>query len=132
MPHVHPDDLVSLTNNVSALPVPSNFFCSSTTGFLTPQEMVFAFDAGIQLGGGPGCQALQRGHICKIRLFVDFHFMLRTPARRARMANCLARSSPNLRMENCFLRTTPYCGLHVASQYFRLGLLCRLITRCTP
>ena len=59
-------------------------------------------------------------------------FMLRTPSRRARMANCLARSSPYLRMENSFLRATYGSGLHVACQYFRHGLVFRLITRCTP
>src|ERR1035437_3741859 len=59
-------------------------------------------------------------------------FMLRTPARRVRMARRRASSSPNLRMENCFFRTTPSSGLHAACQYFRHGLTFRSITRCTP
>ena len=58
--------------------------------------------------------------------------MLRSPARRARMASCLARSSPCLRMENILRRTTYGSGLHDARQYFRHGLLFRSITRCTP
>ena len=63
---------------------------------------------------------------------VGFHFMLRTPARRARIASCLAFSSPNLLMENCFFRVMPSSGLHVARQYFRHGLLRRSIIRWTP
>ncbi len=74
MPHVHPDDSVSSTNNVSALPVPSNFFCRSTTGFLTPQEMVFALAAGIQFSGGVDLQAF---HFVRKEVFGEGSLIVR-------------------------------------------------------
>jgi hypothetical protein len=68
-----------------------------------------------------------------LHLFVAFHFMLRNPARRARMASRLASASPCLRMENCFLRTTPRAGLQVAIQLFNLRPLWpMMIARRTP
>src|ERR1035441_11120470 len=59
-------------------------------------------------------------------------FMLRTPARRARMASCLASVAPYLRMENILRRTTYGFGLQVACQYVRIGQICQFITLCTP
>ena len=65
-------------------------------------------------------------------LHAGIHLILRKPARRARMASCLAFASPCLRMENCFRRTFPSSGLHDARRYFLQGLVRRSIVRCTP
>lgn len=58
--------------------------------------------------------------------------MLRTPARRARMASRLAFRAPNFRTENSFRRTTYGFGLQFALQTI-LGLANRRSTiLCTP
>ena len=58
--------------------------------------------------------------------------MLRKPARRARMASCLAFFAPNFRTENCFRRTTYGSGLQFAFQYVRIGQDPQSTNRCTP
>src|ERR1039458_2513188 len=100
------------------------FVCATTNLFKLKTEPAS--------GGGPGLQALQRVPPHFISLLFGIHRILRTPARRARMASRLAFLAPNFRTENHFRRTTYGFGLQVAFQYVRGRLDRRSTSFCTP